>query len=554
MSTVEGAWLAPPVDVSTNAASQTGYFNNPDRAARWAWGFVALGVIVRLWRFLRRYPLWLDEHLLAVNLLDRDYLGLTGGLERNQAAPVGFLWIEKLLVDLLGFNEFTLRASAVVASIAGLLVFRVFAGRILQGFPLVAAVGLLACSYFPIRHAAEFKPYAGDLLFSVCLLMLARSWFTAPLNIKHWLALTVTAVVALPFSYPAVFVATGIGLAMLPMVVRLRRLAVWCAWIGYNAAVVAVFAGLYWLSVRNQFSSATNDGEVIGYWTGGFPPTGFDPRGWLAWLVASHTGEALAYPLGGKNFGSILQFALAVVGIGLLWRRGERRLLWVTACVMTAALGAAVLQRYPYGQGERLQQYWAPWVCLFIAVGLAAAIERIRNVKLQSGARWAVVAAFLGLCAASIVGSIFTPYKHRWDRDHQAFARWFWKNAGQTEPLVCITSDLGYRFYPDYQETPYRTNQAVYRPRIPIAPGVDGVSSIPPGTAVRCVAYSLTDQPQSDSDFGQWMQAMQRAFRLTDERKYQVMIDDKPGKSVTYHVWRFEPLDAGRRLSEVLHR
>ena len=44
--------------------------------ARATWGFVALGLLVRLVRFLVVYPIWPDEAFVAANLLNRDYLGL----------------------------------------------------------------------------------------------------------------------------------------------------------------------------------------------------------------------------------------------------------------------------------------------------------------------------------------------------------------------------------------------------------------------------------------------------------------------------------------------
>src|SRR5262245_43659607 len=77
--------------------------------ARATWGFVILGLLVRLVRFLVVYPIWHDEAFVAVNFLDRGYLDLLRPLDYSQVSPVLFLWIELFLARQLGFSEWSLR-------------------------------------------------------------------------------------------------------------------------------------------------------------------------------------------------------------------------------------------------------------------------------------------------------------------------------------------------------------------------------------------------------------------------------------------------------------
>src|SRR6516165_9417647 len=60
---------------------------------RLTWGFVGLGLLVRLVRFWVCYPLYPDEAFVAVNYLNRDYAGLLKPLDYSQVAPPLFLWI-----------------------------------------------------------------------------------------------------------------------------------------------------------------------------------------------------------------------------------------------------------------------------------------------------------------------------------------------------------------------------------------------------------------------------------------------------------------------------
>ena len=157
------------------------------RQVRWrawvphlAWGFVILGAAIRLIGYLLCFPLWIDECLLAENLLDRGFLDLALPLENNQVAPVGFLWVELALVRLFGFSEWSLRLFPLVCGIGSLFVFRHLASRLLTGLPLVFAVGCLAVAKSPIGLSANVKPYATDLFVAVTLVTLAVEWLRRP--------------------------------------------------------------------------------------------------------------------------------------------------------------------------------------------------------------------------------------------------------------------------------------------------------------------------------------------------------------------------------------
>ena len=64
-------------------------------------------------------------------------------------------------------------------------------------------MAIFAVSFHPIRHAAEVKPYASDLLVALVLLALALDWRRTP-DRTLWLWLLVAFVpVALALSHPA---------------------------------------------------------------------------------------------------------------------------------------------------------------------------------------------------------------------------------------------------------------------------------------------------------------------------------------------------------------
>src|SRR4051794_27846047 len=96
----------------------------PELLRRLTWSFVALGVSLRMARYLLDYPLWWDEAFVAVNFLRRGYLDLLRPLDYGQVCPVLFLWAELSAVKLFGFSEWSLRCVPLVCAVSGVFLFR----------------------------------------------------------------------------------------------------------------------------------------------------------------------------------------------------------------------------------------------------------------------------------------------------------------------------------------------------------------------------------------------------------------------------------------------
>ena len=181
---------------------------------RWLLALMVVGVVLRLTRYLLRFPLWEDEAMLSANLLDRGYGGLLQPLHYCQVAPTLFLWGQLTLVKLLGFNEYTLRLIPFVCGLGSLLLFRHVAGRMLQGTALVLSVGLFAVAYPMTRYAAEAKPYGCDLLLALAMLALTIEWLRQPHQTRWLWYLAGLVGPAVGYSFPAIFMAGGVSLVI----------------------------------------------------------------------------------------------------------------------------------------------------------------------------------------------------------------------------------------------------------------------------------------------------------------------------------------------------
>ena len=81
------------------------------------WGIILLGIFLRLRQYLLNRSFGADEASLALNLVARNFHELTQLLDYHQAAPIGFLFIEKLSILIFGNHELTMRLFPVLAGI-----------------------------------------------------------------------------------------------------------------------------------------------------------------------------------------------------------------------------------------------------------------------------------------------------------------------------------------------------------------------------------------------------------------------------------------------------
>jgi hypothetical protein len=509
------------------------------RMSRLAWGFVALGIAVRLSRYLLRFPLWGDECYLAANFLDRGYLDLLRPLDSRQVAPLAFLWVELTAVKLLGFSEWSLRLFPTICGLASVVLFRHTAGRLLRGAPLVLAVAFFAVAYYPIRHSAEVKPYASDLFVSLVFLAMAVQWWQNPARSRWLWALACVSPILVALSYPAVFVAGGISLAVLWPVWQTRNRPAMAAWAVFNLAVGGTFLAVLWASSAAQFQDSGN--AMLSYWAGSFPPLG-EPLKLAVWFVGTHTGEMLAYPVGGQRGGSTLTFLLCVVAAVVMFRRGQRTILAMVLGTLVLAFLAAAIHRYPYGGNSRLVQYLTPPACLMAGLGAAVLLARLRTWQAQRLAAGAVLLTMAGLGFGILLHDLARPYKIEADFDHRGFARWFWTQAADADTL-CVLTDFEKQLYSESYETIYRCNQRIYSPFPHGGSRPVRLDALAAGKPLRCVVYSTEGAARDERAFREWLGQMESRYRLAGSQRYTVQINTarrefKPGY---YDVYRFEP-------------
>lgn len=401
-------------------------------AARLALLAVALGVLWRTVRYALGFPLWGDEAFVAMTLVLRDsFASLFRPLEYGQVVPFGVMCAEMAATRLLGLGEHALRLVPFLAGVASLLLFYRLAFRLLPRWPAMLATTILAASYYPGRHGVEVKPYSTDLLIAIVLLSLAWSVFERSGSAARWLVLTAAATAAIWCSYPAAFVAGGIGLLLTLVLARERTAGVAAGWAVYGTFVAAGFLAMIVLYANPHASAGWVPGAAAteSVFGEGFPPIR-QPWRLPAWLVMIHTGLLLSYPVGGTHGGSTATFLLVLMGVGVLWRRNRPLLLLFTGPLIFTFLAAAA-RRYPYGPSARFSQHMAPTLCLFAGLGLSWAIGRLTPKARAPAVMRVAACVFMLFPLVGIVKDLIRPYKTFSDAENRRVLRWL---ASQSQP------------------------------------------------------------------------------------------------------------------------
>ncbi|HEY2548900.1 MAG TPA: glycosyltransferase family 39 protein [Candidatus Acidoferrum sp.] len=355
---------------------------------------VLIGTGLRLWQYIANTSLWLDEILLASNILHRsmrDLLILP--LSYSQMAPKGFLFLEKLATLSLGRSDYVLRLVPQLCSLAALAGFWRIVRRILRGLAAPIALALFATAAPLVAFGSEVKQYSVDVAVAVFLLWLSLDLAGRDLTLRRALWAGIAGAASVWFSQPAVLVvfALAISLAVIawsaPSALRIRRLlslvpmlAMWGV-----SALAATFVAL---------ASMTPDTLKFMrlFWAPGLLPINRWQEYETLWPLDQL--RALTGVGGQASLGYLLPecyLLLAAFGFWLLWRRlGIVVALFMAPIAVT--LAAAVARQYPFS--DRLILFLVPNFFVAIATPIEWIYCKVASSSLYAG--WLVAIVLLG--------------------------------------------------------------------------------------------------------------------------------------------------------------
>lgn len=346
-----------------------------------------LGVVARVRQWLGGRSLWLDEVLIADNLVHRGFVDLAvRPLQHFQVAPLVWVEVEHLLVAVFGSSERVLRLVPLLAGIGVVLLTWVLARRLLPDVLVPIAVLLVALHPALIYYSNEVKQYSTDVLVVLVLVLLAERLTSRTDDGPALRRLTVAGAAAVWVSHVAVLALVGISALLVarPLLAgdrgRARRVAL--ALSPWTLSFLASYAV--------TLHSVADSTEVSNYWRHTYPHSVLGLPWWFVgrWYAVAANPLHLTLRVVG-----LLLLAVGVLRLGWFGRRAAA-LAWAAVPV---ALLAAAAHRYPFA--DRLVLWLVPLVALALAATLPHRLDDL-------GLTWLLISsALLTVVAGPAVGT-----------------------------------------------------------------------------------------------------------------------------------------------------
>jgi len=333
---------------------------------------IALGILYRTRHFFAGRSLWLDEAMIALDILQLSFWELTQQpLPYEQGAPIGFLFFVKATTLLLGDSEYAFRLYSFLTSCASLFLIAILAKRYLNKTGALFAVALFASSPSLIYFSAETKQYMGDVVATLLILVLFNRQYEKVFSRHKIIFFSIINITILWFSHPVVFVVAAVSLILVLYYFRQRDKEALIFAI-LNLVLSGISASLlYWFHLR----PLSGNTFLRSFWEPAFvpiPPT-------LQWFVRFWEG-IFRYPIELDANPTIL-FFLFLGGIAFLWyKKWQPGLALFLVLIITFLAGVA--QKYPLA--NRMLLFSIPIFFLFFGAGLDALNSLLKPSKILS--------------------------------------------------------------------------------------------------------------------------------------------------------------------------
>ncbi len=365
-----------------------------------SWIIIISGIVNRLIQYIYNRSLWADEAVLALNIVERSYIELTQPLDYDQVAPIGFLWIEKFLVNLLGNNEYVLRLFPLIAGIVSLFIFAIIARRYLKNLGSVIAILLFSSISSIVYYSTEVKQYSTDILIALLLCYLLAPYGRKKITTSQTVITIILVVIFLWFSHPAIFILTAMGLVELVTVILNKDTNISKRKVIIYASGLLSFC-IFYFGFLNQ---ANDNQDLFNSWEDAFPNHPLN----IIWYLDAF-GQFFYKPLGFEYYKllgfeinlDVVAIALFLLGCFSYFHKNKIILCTLLFPLLTTFAGAG-LHLYPFR--TRVVLFLAP----FFIIAIAEGINWIATLKLHR-----VIAIFLACLitltiAAPVVESSMT--------------------------------------------------------------------------------------------------------------------------------------------------
>ena len=329
-----------------------------------------MGIMLRASKYLPGWSMRGDELSVTTNLINRSALELASKpLDFEQAAPIGFLLLEKLLITIFGGADYVLRLPAFLAGCISIALMARLLVKTGGKYGAVFGLSAFAFGNYLIYYSSELKQYEIDVLICLILTLLFHNHLIGETTKKDFMELGAFGALSICLSHPALFVVIAIGLTLLAHYRKDKQKLIWISIIGTLWA--GIFLTIYLILIRYQ----TRSEYLVTFWGNLLSYMPMPPWRDLTWFPKALNG--LFFVVAGLSSGLILVIPIYMLGLWGFLREKN----WQWAAVLTIPIGlnmiASGFQKFPFH--GRLILYLLPLVFVMLGKGIDALIEKIPN-------------------------------------------------------------------------------------------------------------------------------------------------------------------------------
>ena len=332
-------------------------------------GIVAsYGILIRVNEYIRNRSLFGDEVALVANIFYKSITQLIiYPLDYAQAAPLGFLLLVKPLVMIFGaLDEHVLRFIPLCCGVFSVILYFLLLKRCTNKGSTLIAMVLFSFSWQLLRYQTEFKPYSSDVMVALLILLFGIHLIPTRFNRSNAIQLGALGASVIWFSFPSVFVLSGVGIAILFRSIinkhwgELKHLCVCFIIWGIS------FVVLYFFYLKDIKNSSFLEKFWMQYC---MPLPSYSLHGLL--MILKVFGKMLHYP--GEIYPVSLGAIVFVLGAYAIYKKNKiLSVMFLTPIIFTAI--ASSLHYYPFS--GRFLLFYLPVMYLIISEGIIFLIKR----------------------------------------------------------------------------------------------------------------------------------------------------------------------------------
>ena len=333
------------------------------------WIIILIGVVLRIIPYLYNRSLWLDESLIALNIVERSFLKLLYPLNYSQSAPIGFVLLEKLAIQVFGNNEYALRLFPLISGILSLILFYQVAKRWINPKAVPIALSLFVISEPLIYYSSEVKQYSSDVAIALLIFLVTDYIISKKLTHNRIFLFGVIGSISLWFSHPSLFILFSVGLILTIFHICRKE---WTKIRSFSIAY-SLWALSFIINYFGNLRYIDSRGNLKGFFSNNFmpfPPMSVSELEWILDTFVSIFNFPVGLPLSGI---ALLTFIIGCISLYSV--RKEKFLLLISPLFI--ALLASCFHKYPFR--GRLLLFVVPSLLLCIGEGMTQIRDKTKQ-------------------------------------------------------------------------------------------------------------------------------------------------------------------------------